>query len=84
MKQMTIGQLDEAVGREEPIYIQSLYDPVGDHLVELTDLLRGCQCLLSWEITHLCTLENKQGLVAQVALSDAVVMALETETSDEE
>lgn len=49
MKLMTLGQLDGAVGREEPIYIQSIYAPVGDHLVELTDRLRGVQCLMSWE-----------------------------------
>ena len=37
MRQMTIGQLDDALGRETPLYIQSSYDPVGDQLVELTN-----------------------------------------------
>ena len=84
MKLMTLGQLDEAIGREEPIYIQSIYGPIGNHLVELTDRLRGIQCLMSWEISHLFTLENRKGVVGQVALPDAVVIALEVEEPDKE
>lgn len=84
MNLMTIGQLDRAVGGKEPIYIQATFDPSGDNLVELTDQLRGCYCLLSWEVSHLFTLENGAGMVAQVALPNPVVMALEDEEPDEE
>lgn len=77
MRQMTIGQLDDALGRETPLYIQSSYDPVGDQLVELTNYLRGNVCILSWAVSKLYPLENRNGLVAQVQLPPAVVTALE-------
>lgn len=79
MKRMTIGQLDEAVGREAPIYIQSADDSVGDQLVELTNYLRGNSCILSWEVTRLYTLEGKAGYVAQVDLPEAVVAVLDVD-----
>ncbi len=77
MRQMTIGQLDDALGREMPLYIQSSFDPVGDQLVELTNYLRGNVCVLSWAVSKLYPLENRNGLVAQVHLPPAVVTALE-------
>lgn len=77
MSQMTIGQLDEALNRETPLYLQSSFDPVGDQLVELTNYLRGNICVLSWAVSKLYPLENRNGLVAQVHLPSVVVAALE-------
>lgn len=77
MMQMTIGQLDDALNRETPLFIQSSYDSAGDQLVELTNYLRGNICVLSWAVSKLYPLENRNGLVAQVQLPPAVVAALE-------
>lgn len=76
MGRMTIGQLDEALRRQEPIYIQSEFDSIGDQLVELTNYPRGNSCILSWEVMRIYSLENRTGIVAQVSLPEAVVAAL--------
>ena len=79
MNRMTIGQFLNTVKSSAEVYIQSASDTVGDQLVEITDFIRGSLCVMSWEVSEVYTLEDRESYVLQVDLTPAVVAALEEE-----
>ena len=79
MNRMTIGRFLNTVKSSAEVYIQSAYDTVGDQLVEITDYIRGSLCVMSWEVSEVYTLEDRESYVLQVDLTPAVVAALEEE-----
>ena len=76
---MTVGQLYIALGKKAPIYLKSV---TGKKKVELTNHIRGQLCVLSWEVNRIEILGKKEGIVAEVILSESVINALELMEED--
>ena len=79
MKSMTVGQLYFALGEKAPIYLRAV---TGKKRVELTNYIRGQLCVLSWEVNRIEILGKKEGIVAEVILSESVINALELMEED--
>lgn len=73
MERMTIRQLTMAVGKEDRIYISSIYDVSRD--VELTLELRAYTGILTLEVLNLT--HHEEGYTAIVDLPAAAIAALE-------
>lgn len=73
MERMTIRQLTMAVGKEDRIYISSIYDVSRD--VELTLELRAYTGILTLEVLNLTN--HEEGYTAIVDLPAAAIAALE-------
>lgn len=50
--------------------------------MELTNYIRGQLCVLSWEVNRIEILGKKEGIVAEVILSESVINALELMEED--
>lgn len=72
MGRMTVGQLAMAVGKEDRIYISSIYDISRD--VELTDHLRAYTGILTLEVLALS--HHEDGFIAVIDLPEAAIAAL--------
>ena len=79
MKSMTVGQLYFALDEKAPIYLRAV---TGKKKVELTNSIRGQLCVLSWEVNRIEILGKKEGIVAEVILSESVINALELMEED--
>lgn len=79
MKKMTVEQFLNTVDRRNKVYLQSTRNKKGEELVEVTNYIRGSQCVRSWEVFQVYTLENGDCFVLQVDLPPAAVAALEQE-----
>ena len=75
MERMTVGQLAMAVGKEDRIYISSIYDISRD--VELTNQLRAYTGILSLEVLSLA--HHEDGFIAVIDLPAAAIAALAEE-----
>lgn len=71
-KRMTVGQLAQAVGKDERIAISSMYDI--SHDVELTMERRSYTGIMTLEIVTLS--HDGQGFIAVVDLPAAAIAAL--------
>lgn len=72
MGRMTVGQLAMAVGKEDRIYISSIYDI--SHDVELTNKLRAYTGILTLEVLSLS--HHEDGFIAVIDLPAAAIAAI--------
>lgn len=75
-KFITIGQLDRAAHWERTIYLQAMEEEGEEGLVELTDFMRGSECITSWAIHKLLPTKDGEAFIAVINLPKDILYKL--------